>query len=108
MRLNLIQWRSFNARVTLFTLVIFVAGMWALTFYISRTLREDFVQLLGDQQFSTATLMAYEVNQHMTERVESLELVAASITPQMMANRASLQALLEARPVFLRLFNGGS
>ena len=108
MRLNLVQWRSFNARVTLFTLVIFVVGMWALTFYISRTLREDFIQLLGDQQFSTATLMAYEVNQHMEERVQSLELVAASITPQMMANPASLQDLLDGRQVFQRLFNAGS
>jgi diguanylate cyclase (GGDEF)-like protein len=108
MRINLIQWRSFNARVTLFTLAIFVASMWGLTFYISRTLRQDYLKLLGDQQFSTATLMAYEVNEHMAQRLESLQLIAALITPQMLAKPEELQTFLEGRKVFMRQFNGGS
>jgi len=29
------QWRSLKTRVTLFTLVIFVIGIWALAFYVA-------------------------------------------------------------------------
>lgn len=108
MRLNLSPWRTLNARVTLLTLAIYVAGMWSLTWYISRTLSEDFLHLLSDQQHSTATLMASQVNAQVLERLQALDLVAAAVTPEMVAHPDSLQKFLESRPVFLAMFNGGS
>jgi len=36
--------------VTLFTLAIFVAGIWLLSFYADRMLREDIAHQLGRQQ----------------------------------------------------------
>lgn len=108
MRLILPPWRTLNARVTMLTLAIFVAGMFGLATYISRTLSQDFLRLLSDQQFSTATLMAYQVNAQMAERMQALELVAKAITPEMIASPKDLQRFQEGRPVYLNLFNGGS
>ena len=38
---------SLKTRITLSTLTIFVIGIWMLTFYTSRMLREDIERLLG-------------------------------------------------------------
>jgi hypothetical protein len=42
MPLSLFQWRSLKTRVTLFTLAIFLASTWTLTFYVSRMNRPRF------------------------------------------------------------------
>ena len=50
--------RSLKTKIIVVTLAIFVAGIWSLTFYATRNLRSDMVRLLGEQQFSTVTLVA--------------------------------------------------
>ncbi|HBB16952.1 MAG TPA: diguanylate phosphodiesterase, partial [Syntrophus sp. (in: bacteria)] len=99
--------RSLKTRVTIFTLAIFVIGIWSLTFYAGRILYGDMQRLLGDQQFSTVALIATEINQDLDERLRALENIAEAITPAMMGNKAALQAFLEDRPVFQTLFNNG-
>lgn len=107
MKLSTFQWRSLKTRVTLFTLAIFLTGIWSLTFYAGRILREDLQRLLGDQQFSTVSLLAAQVNQELGDRFNALEYVAASVSPAMLGNPATLQALLEQRAHFQSLFSGG-
>lgn len=102
------QWQSLKTRVTLFTLAIFLVGIWALAFYASRMLREDMQRLLGEQQFSTASLIAAGINEQLNDRLRALEMVAATISPTMLDNTAALQAALEQRPTFQTLFNGGT
>ena len=98
---------SLKTRVTLFTLVIFVIGIWALAFYASRMLREDMQTLLGEQQFSTVSFMAAELDHELDDRLRGLEMVAGSVSPAIMGNPAAVQALLEQRPLLQRLFNAG-
>lgn len=81
MNLNILQSRSLKTRVTLFTLVIFVVSIWALAFYVGRMLRDDMQGLLSDQQFSTASLIATQIDHELHEYVGMLETVAASIGP---------------------------
>ena len=99
--------RSLRARVTLFSLAIFLAGIWALAFYASAMLRRDLLELLSEQQRSTAAYMAEGVNQELEERLLALQKVAARVTPAMMGNVAALQMFLEDRPLFQMQFNGG-
>jgi len=99
--------RSLKTRVTLFTLVIFLCGIWSLAFYASRMLREDMQRLLGEQQFSTASIVAAQLNDELVNRLTGLEKVADAITPAMMNNPAALQARLEGGVIFLALFNNG-
>ncbi|MCX7166961.1 MAG: PAS domain S-box protein, partial [Rhodocyclales bacterium] len=108
MKLNdFFRWRSLKTRVTLFTLAIFLIGLWSLSFYASRMLREDIQGLLGEQQFSTVSVLAAEINHELDDRLRGLERVAATISPAMLSNTAALQTFLEQLTILRNLFNGG-
>ena len=101
------QWRSLKTRVTFSTLTIFLVGIWLLAFYSSYTLQNDMKQALGEQQFSTASIIASDINDALDDRLKSLEMLAAMITPAMMGNAASMQKFLECHVTFQRFFNYG-
>ncbi|MBI5909388.1 MAG: PAS domain S-box protein, partial [Betaproteobacteria bacterium] len=107
MNSNIFQWRSLKTRVTLFTLAIFLIGIWSLAFYASRMLREDMQRLLGEQQFSTVSFIAADVNHEVNDRLRALETMAGIVSPAMLGNTAALQAFLEQQPIVQVLFNGG-
>jgi diguanylate cyclase (GGDEF)-like protein/PAS domain S-box-containing protein len=108
MNFRIFQWQSLKTRVALFTLAIFLVGIWPLAFYSSQMLRHDMQRLLGEQQFSMASFIAAGVNEALDDRLRALEKVAATISPTMMENTAGLQTLLEQQQVFQSLFNGGT
>jgi PAS domain S-box-containing protein len=93
--------------VTLLSLVIFLAGIWSLELFAGRMLHDDLERLLSDQQFSTATIVAAEINHELVFRLRSLEKVAEKVVPPFFSNPEQLQALLENRPLLDTLFNGG-
>ena len=101
------HWQSLKARVTLFTLAIFVTSMWALAFYASRMLRGDLERQSGEQQFSTVSFVAAEIDKELEERIQILETVAHSIDQPMLNNPAALQRMLEQNPVIQGHFNAG-
>ncbi len=107
MNFNIFHLRSLKTRVTVFMLAVFLVGIWSLAFYASSMLREDMQRSLGDQQFSTVSLLAGQVNQEMDERLRALEKIAGGIVPGILDNTAALQTLLEQRILLLSLFNGG-
>ena len=98
---------SLKTRITLITLGVFLISIWSLTFFVSAMLHKDLQALLSEQQFSTATLLADEIDKEVADRLAALELIAGEITPAMMQRPAALQALLEQRPLLPRLFNDG-
>ena len=102
-----IQWRSLKTRMTLFILVIFLAGIWSLALYASYTLQSNLEHLLGDQQFSTVSIIASDLNQELEDRIKALEIIAVKITPVMLGNAASMQTFLESHASFPLLFNYG-
>ena len=107
MILNFFQWHSLKTRITLFTLVIFLVSIWSLTFYTSRMLREDMQQLLGEQQFSTVTFAAQNINNELATRLQGLESIAQTIDPALLNNPVELQKFLEKQVVLQALFNAG-
>ena len=108
MNLNIFQRGSLKTRVTLFTLAIFLISIWTLVFYGRGILRETVQGLLGEQQVSTASFIAAGVNQELDGRLRALETIAQAITPALLGNTTALQTDLERRPIFQRLFNGGT
>ena len=58
MPLSVDVWYSLKTRITLTTLLIFLASLWALSFYASRVLQQDMQRQLAEQQFSTASMIA--------------------------------------------------
>lgn len=93
--------------MTLFTLIIFLISLWSLSLFASRMLREDMERQLGEQQLSTVSFVAGEMNRHLEERAWSLEQEARLIDQTLLNNPATLQRMFEQRPVFLDHFNGG-
>jgi len=83
-------------------------SIWSLAFYASQILKKDIHQLLSEQQFTTATIVASQINQELNDRFSGMENVARQITPTSMSDAASLQNFLEARPVLQNMFNGGT
>jgi len=106
-KLNIFWRHSLKTRVTLFTLAIFLISIWSLSFFVSRMLRADMQRQVGEQQFSTASIVAAHVSDELVNRLTALEMVAKTITPAMLGDPATLQAMLNARIMFPMLFNSG-
>jgi diguanylate cyclase (GGDEF)-like protein/PAS domain S-box-containing protein len=107
MNLKVAPWQSLKTRLTLFTLVIFLVGIWALSFYATRLLKSDMERLLGEQQFQTVSLVASQINEELQVRQDWLVQISQEIDANMVADPAALQAYLEQRMVLLQMFNGG-
>jgi diguanylate cyclase (GGDEF)-like protein/PAS domain S-box-containing protein len=107
MNLNFIHRYSLKTRVTLFTLTIFVCGIWSLALYVSYLLHAEMQHQLGEQQFSTASILSAEINHELQDRLQALEEVAGKMPPQILGNTALLQVFLEQRPYFRGQFNAG-
>jgi PAS domain S-box-containing protein len=104
---SIFQWRSLKTKVTILTLAIFLIGIWSLALYASRMLRGDMQRVLSEQQFSTVSLMAMQINQELDLRLRSIEDIAARISPAMLGNVESLQVFLDNRSVLHAMFSGG-
>ncbi|WP_296445802.1 EAL domain-containing protein [Rhodoferax sp. UBA5149] len=98
---------SLKTRITLTTLAIFLLGFWSLSYYASQMLRKDMQRLLGEQQFSTVSILAAEINQALDDRMRALEKMAGTAAPAILGNTTALQTFLEVRPVLQGLFNAG-
>jgi len=102
------RWHSLKTRITFATFAIFLAGLWSLSFFASQTLRKDMERLLGEQQFSTVSVVAAQINDQMSDRLKALENYATvRITPALLADSAAMQTRLEESLLILKLFNGG-
>src|SRR5450830_1182016 len=104
---SFIHRQSLKTRLTLFTLVIFLIGVWVLTIYTTRMLHVDTQDLLGAQQFSTVSLVAEQINDDLEDRIRVLKKVASEIKPDMLDHVPTLQELLNQRSFFQSLFNAG-
>ena len=107
MHLNLLQRASLKTKLTFFTLSVFLIGVWSLAWYAASILRSEMEQKLGEQQFSTVSMLAANINEALEDRLGALELIAKTITPAMMKKSSDLQDYLEHRQVFLKMFNHG-
>ena len=100
--------RSLKTKIIVVTLTIFVAGIWSLSLYATRNLRNDMVRMLGEQQFSTVNLIANQVDYELTDRIRSLQEVAHQSTDAIMAGPAAMQAQLDRWRDIYTKFNGGT
>jgi diguanylate cyclase (GGDEF)-like protein/PAS domain S-box-containing protein len=108
MFLQTFQWHSIKAKVTLLTLMALAAGLWSLAFFASHTLRKDMINHLGEQQSSTASLLADQFDDELRHRITALETIAAKLAAPLIGNAAALQTQLEQLPLLQMLFNGGT
>ena len=89
--------KSLKTRITVITFAIVLLGSWSLALLVSRLLERDMVQLLSNQQFSLATLLAKEIDQELAMRLDMLERVAIAAELPMQQGPAAIQAYVEAQ-----------
>jgi len=87
--------------------LIFLASIWALSYYANRMLRVDIERLLADQQSSTVAYVAAEIDNQLRDRVLALEKVAHSIDRTLLNDPAAMQQWLENQSVVQSMFNSG-
>lgn len=102
-----VQRKSIKVRVTLLILIIFLVGIWSLALYVSKTLRNNFVEQLSEQQLSVASVLANNINHQFNEQLEDLQAIAATITHLQAADVAVVQQRLRNLTILQRHFNGG-
>jgi signal transduction histidine kinase/HAMP domain-containing protein len=107
MTFSIFDRRSIKTRLTFSTLVTFLVSLWLLSLLGSRMLQDDMQRLLSAQQFSTASLVANNINQELQDRMTALLQVTPRLDARLMSHPAALQAFLEDRLVVKQLFNAG-
>jgi signal transduction histidine kinase/ActR/RegA family two-component response regulator len=105
--LTVLPRHSLKFRITLTTLALFMAGLWSLTFFASQMLHKDMGRLLGEQQFSSVSVVAAQVNSDLEIRLKVLEKSAALMTAVVATGQPAMQEFIEQRPTLQALFNGG-
>jgi PAS domain S-box-containing protein len=108
MKLPTLLRRSLTTRVTLFTLAILVLGVATVTLWTGHLLRHDIQALLEQQQFSTATILAAEINHELADRKRAVERVAAGVSPVLLADAPALQQHLQKQRELQAMFNAGT
>lgn len=109
----MIRWRARTAslslqnRITLMTLLVFLLGIWSVTLYATRSLREDFIQVIGNQQYSTVSTLATQLNDELEEGLAQLGHMAGEIDPDLLQSPQRLQDYLVRHSEHIRSFNGG-
>jgi hypothetical protein len=81
MKLPRFAGNSLKTRLALVTLVTFLLSIWSIAYYINQILREEMINLLGDQQVSAVSLVANEVNKELSDRLTALTKVGAPLRP---------------------------
>ncbi len=99
--------KSLLSRVPLFTLAIFVLGVWSVSIYADRRLRSDMNRHIGEHQMITASLVARQINHDIEIRLLSLQSVAEEMRALRLDDPAQVQRHLEQRPLLLRDFRAG-
>jgi signal transduction histidine kinase len=98
---------SLKTRVTLITLLVFLVSLGSLAYYLSRVMRDDLQQLLGEQQKTAVAFIADEIEQELGIRMRALQRVANAIPPSAIGKPESMQEFMSEHHILLSLFNGG-
>lgn len=95
---------SLKTRVMLVVFVLLLGGIWGLATRVAAILQADLEQVLFDQLSATVAYVAADLDHKIHLRVAMLNEVAASVAPEVLADPARIQELLEQRSVSREIF----
>ena len=98
---------SLKTRITLGTLGIFLLGIWSLSLFAGHILHEDMEKVLSEQQISTTTMVADEIDEELKHRFFTLRSIARELSLVLPEGSEALQAALERHREAHDLFNVG-
>lgn len=101
------QWRSITTRLTVYYLLMLVCSLWIVTAIGIHFLRQDLQLSSGQQQLSTATLMAAQIDQEITSLAKQIAAVAAQMDASLLENPSTLRSFLDKNTQLQLFFNEG-
>ncbi|MEI7611932.1 MAG: PAS domain S-box protein [Betaproteobacteria bacterium] len=99
--------QSLKTRIPLITLLLLLGSLWILSFFATQMLRQDMERLLGEQQLSTTTILAAEINHELEGRIKSLERLSHMLGQPQMNSLETIQTFIDEHQVSQSLFNAG-
>lgn len=106
--LNVLKTSSLKTRVTALTLAVFILGIWLLSYHNSQELQKDLAKQISEEQFSSASILASQINNEIVEKMRTLESLAAKIGEIGLDKPAQIQLFLEDRFIIKRDYNAGA
>ena len=95
---------SLKTRITLATLGVFLASLWTLSLFSTRSLQRDIEKLVSADQLATAGLIAEQLDHELSERLQTLQALAGSIAPHI-GKPEQMQRFLDERRDLLAIFD---
>jgi diguanylate cyclase len=98
---------SLKTKITATVLLLFLASIWVLTFFISMRMEADMTAQIEAQQLSTASYIANSIDSQVKMRLAYLTSMAELITPDLVANPDKLKDLVRDKIVMPHIFQVG-
>ena len=95
---------NLKTKLTLVVLLLSLGCIWLLTYLITARLQDDFAAVLANQQLSSVTYAASEIEQRVHDRFGRLEATAAKITAPLLTQPRKLHAFLAGNAELQSLF----
>ncbi|WP_395011998.1 PAS domain S-box protein [Undibacterium sp.] len=106
--MNIVNWRSLSTRLILTSMIVIVSSISGVAMYVKTIVQADMLRSLEEQQFSTLTALAAQMDDAIKFRSQSIEKVAAAITVEMLQDQKKMQEYLDSSVVLDVIFNGGA
>jgi PAS domain S-box-containing protein len=100
-------WHSISTRITLITLLVCLVGGGLLALGSLRFLAVELEEKLAERQFSSATLIAAQVDSQLNTLSKNLEAVSVQIGKIGLDQTSAIQSHLNVNPNLLALFGAG-
>ena len=104
---NILRSINLSTRVLLVVLALFVASIWSLAAHVAEVLQTDIENVVSAHLSATVGYVAADIDAKLQLRIGLLNEIAASVTPDILADPAKLRRLLEQRNLSGRLFPTG-
>lgn len=98
---------NLKTKITGMVLILFLCSILLLTLFISKRLELDMAEQIESQQFSAASYIADSIEHQVKLRINSLNAIAATMTPELVASPAQLREFFRVRSLLSILFPNG-
>ncbi|MBS1140314.1 MAG: diguanylate cyclase [Proteobacteria bacterium] len=95
---------SLKVRIAVVSVLLFLAGISLITFFATRILHDDMQEMLSQQQLTTVSYIARDIDAKITLRLESLKRVALNMPEDLFNDPPQMQKWLEDRKAIHTLF----
>ena len=102
-----LPWQSLKTRIAAATLIIFLSGIGLLAYYSGQMLSRNMERLVSEQQRSTASIVAAQINRELENRLQALKAVGELSAPAVQTGSKATQKFIAQHPLLHAMFSGG-